>query len=83
MKLNKEQKSRMMEFVETFEINDIVNAAIEKPCDECPLIERCPYHDELEHETNPFNFVNSCDEIIANYITTGEIVDRRKEEGND
>lgn len=55
-------------------------------CEDCPLYKRCPLVKEVSehHESLDWlTYKNSCDDVIEQYVTTGEIVDRRNEEDDE
>lgn len=86
MILNDEQKARMSKFIEFVDIEDICDIMCELPCVMCPLHEKCPMLKEISehHESLDWlTYKNSCDDVIEQYVTTGEIVDRRNEEDDE
>lgn len=79
MILNDKQKSRMSDFIEFVTIKDICNIMCELPCVVCPLHNKCPFKEEMDSDEDGI-LVNSCEDVIEQYIMNGTIIDRRNEE---
>lgn len=80
--MTKEELSRAMIFVEKLDLSAISYAVVDSlSCLDCPINAKCPCWAELQLDEDCVPY-NSCDEVIENYILTGEIVDRRKENGH-
>lgn len=76
---------RLKPFLMPFTVSSIIDMVLGDPgrCEDCPLYKRCPMLKEISehHESLDWlTYKNSCDDVIEQYVTTDEIVDRRNEE---
>lgn len=79
--MTKEQLERVVDLVKDFDLrwlSEVMNLSFE--CSECPFggtDRSCPYLKEIQEVGDKGDYINSCQDVFLDYISTGKVVDRR------